>query len=466
MRILLVKPDARLETVRRIQRLLRFEPLELGYLAAALAPGHEARVLDLRLWRRPDKEFGRALRDWRPDVVGISAFTHEAARAKELARMVRADLPRCVIVVGGHHATMLPKDFDLDCFDAVVRGDGCGPLAAIVEAAAAGKGLDGLENVLVPGGRFDTAGLPLYPDPGSLPRPRRDLWETGAYRSAWWAGRLAPGETAFPRVALVRSSYGCRMSCSFCAVPRLCGGRHRARPARDVAAEIAGLSQSHVAFCDDETFIDGRTAEELAEALLARGVEKRYFGWARSTTVNGSPGLFKLWRRAGLDGVFIGFESPTDADLRAVSKRATVADNERAHETLSALGITVQAAFIVRPEVGHDDLRRLRRYVEAMPPCQASFSVLTPFPGSPAWERSKDRFIGDPVKLHDWLHPLTPTTLPLREFFAEFASLVALGGGMNPLNADPGLSRRTRWRMGTAMGEYCRSLRNAHRDYP
>ena len=48
MRILLVKPQAHLKTVLGLQRFQCLEPLEFGYLAAAIAPEHQVRVLDLR----------------------------------------------------------------------------------------------------------------------------------------------------------------------------------------------------------------------------------------------------------------------------------------------------------------------------------------------------------------------------------------------------------------------------------
>ena len=44
MRILLVKPPPHLKTVLGLQRFQRLEPLEFGYLAAALPTEHEVRV--------------------------------------------------------------------------------------------------------------------------------------------------------------------------------------------------------------------------------------------------------------------------------------------------------------------------------------------------------------------------------------------------------------------------------------
>ena len=74
----------------------------------------------------------------------------------------------------------LPEDYNLDCFDAIVRGEGCAPFRAIVEAAAGGRDFSGIENVMVPGPGFsaeEAARFPRYPDLATLPLPRRDLWD-------------------------------------------------------------------------------------------------------------------------------------------------------------------------------------------------------------------------------------------------------------------------------------------------
>ena len=152
------------------------EPLELGYVAAAVPREHEVRLLDLRLSWWPDYQFAQSLKQYQPDLVGLSGYTHEASKVKELARVVRRLLPRSRVVVGGHHATVLPQDYNLDCFDAIVRGEGCAPFGAMVEAAAGGRDFEGIENVMLPGTRFDpkaAARMPQYPDsPAARAAPR------------------------------------------------------------------------------------------------------------------------------------------------------------------------------------------------------------------------------------------------------------------------------------------------------
>ncbi len=471
MRVLLVKPRAELSTILALQRFTLLEPLELGYLAAAIPRGHEVRVLDLRLRRFADRAFVGALRRFRPHLVGFTGYSHEASTVKRLAATVRRALPGSKIVVGGHHATVAPEDYTTGAIDAVVRGEGCAPFAAIVEAIAAGGDPSGIPNVLTPGDgpkRSDLPEWPPFPDPATLPIPRRDLWNAKDYTSVWVCEDPGPWHALFPPVAMVRTSFGCTMRCSFCVVPHLYGGRHLPRPVDAVVEEIAAVPARHVYFCDDENFIDEEFAWALAEAIRARGLRKRYFAWTRSTTVNRSPELLRAWREIGLDAAFLGFEFATDAQLRSAAKGGSVAANERALATLRSLGIAVHAGFMITPEHTRDQFAVLEDYVRRLPPAQCSFTVCTPSPGTPAYDELRARtWVENPFDLHDCMHPLTPTALPLREFSSLYARQVADGIAKTPLrNASRPVNPWHLARATAAGAAYSRSYANIYRDYP
>lgn len=258
------------------------------------------------------------------------------------------------------------------------------------------------------------------------------------------------------------------MHCTFCIVPRMFNGQHRPRPAADVADEIAQLPTDHVYFCDDENFIDPAFAHELAGELEKRRVKKRYFAWTRATTVNRFPDLFERWRALGLDAAFLGFEFPSDEQLRKSRKGSTVAENARAHDALRARGIAVHAAFMLLPEFDHGDFERLRTYVRAMPPAQFSFTVCTPSPGTTDYEAIKPQLWTERAyELHDCMHPLTPTRLPLREFCRLYAQQIREASAKNPRRA----SRRPvhpaeLLRVIAAETRYVSAYTNVYRDYP
>ena len=471
MRVLLVKPWARLRPILGLQAFQFLEPVELAYLAAVVPREHMIEALDLRRSRRPEATFRRALARFRPDLIGFTGYTHEASAVRRLAAIARRDLPGARTVVGGHHATVAAADYQLESVDAVVRGEGCGPFAEIVRRCARGEDLTGIGNVLLPGAGWDEAAAttwPRYPDPASLPTPRRDLWDFHAYRSVWVSETAKPWTRLFPPVAVVRTSFGCTMKCSFCIVPLLCGGQHLNRPVKAVVDEIAALPVEHIYFCDDENFLDEAFSAELAAELARRRVRKRYFAWARATTVNRSPELMRIWREVGLDAAFLGFEFPSDEELRDAHKGASVAANERALDILRSAGVAVHAGFMLQTEYGEGEFDRLRRYVGSLPPAQFSFTVCTPSPGTADWGAMRSRMcVPAPYDLYDCMHPLVATRVPLRRFARLYADLARDGIRRIPMRQERRPLRPSDMiKVVRAERRYVHGLRHLYRDYP
>jgi hypothetical protein len=145
-----------------------------------------------------------------------------------------------------------------------------------------------------------------------------------------------------------------------------------------------------------------------------------------------------------------------------------VAGNERALETLRSMGVCVHAAFMVRPEYSREQFQRLRDYVRSLPPSQSSFTVCTPSPGTPDYQAMQpDIWIDNPYDLHDCMHPLTPTKLPLPEFSRLFAEQAAEGTKQTPLRVKrQPIPPKDMWRVWRADRRYYKGFRLLHRDYP
>ena len=72
-----------------------------------------------------------------------------------------------------------------------------------------------------------------------------------------------------------------------------------------------------------------------------------------------------------------------------------------------------------------------------------------------------------PGDLHDCMHPLTPTALPLRQFCRQFAKGVAESGRKNPMRAKPHpVHVLDTVRVVVAEALYVRALRRMYRDFP
>lgn len=438
LKVLLVKPPAALPTIEALARFQLLEPLELSYLAAALPPQHQVRGVDLRLSRSPFRRFAKTLKAFRPDLVGITSFSHEYRQALALARAAKQTLCGVTVVVGGHHATAHPQSFnEPGAVDWVVRGEGCAPFSHLVEALARGEHPEPSAALLPTGDSFpEWAQLPppIFPPARALPRPRHDLWDLSRYAIVWTHENPQAFAPLWRPVAMVRSSFGCRMRCTFCPVPSLFNGQHWPREPEDVAEEIAELPVDFVYFSDDENFLDREFSLALAQSLAKKGVRKRYFAWVRSTTVLKNPDVLEAFREVGLDCVFVGFEFTSDDQLRAVKKGATVSHNLQAHALLRRMGIAVHGAFMALPSFTHEDFDRLEAYLRDMPPAETSFTVCCPSPGTPSWERERPHFwVNDPFAVYDCMHPLTPTALPLDVFARRFARLHEVAAPRHPM---------------------------------
>jgi len=94
-------------------------PLSLLYLAAyAGREGLPAALLDLTLEEDPFRAADETLAAGAPRVVGITSYTTNAAFASRLARRVKALSPGAFVVLGGFHASALPRSWPGACWAA------------------------------------------------------------------------------------------------------------------------------------------------------------------------------------------------------------------------------------------------------------------------------------------------------------------------------------------------------------
>ena len=442
LKVLLVRPHAALPTSRWLQSMLRLEPYAQELIAGGIKPPHDVRICDLAVEKKPIGTFRRALREYQPDLVGFGGFSSQFNTNRELAGVTREVLPKALTCIGGIHASSVPADCKRpELFDLVVRGDGVSAMKVIIGALEKGQPLPESEWILpTRSPDFDRRAAqpppPLHPDGINTP-PRRDLVDMSKYFCICYGQPGERRDTLFPQIACVRTSVGCPQRCSFCVVHFLADGKYLQRTVEDVVEEIASLPQEYIYFVDDETFINAKRMQLMAEMLIERGVKKKYISWARSDTVCRHPELFELWKKAGLEFVYIGFESLLEENLSAYNKKATVSQNREARQILRKLDLNIHAALMVNPDFEEKDFLAVQRAIEEMAPAEFAFTVYSPPPGTQEFADSRDAFIcDDPYQYYDCLHTILPTKLPLRRFYKYFAILYALGAAKIPARAN------------------------------
>ncbi|HWB68943.1 MAG TPA: radical SAM protein [Solirubrobacterales bacterium] len=414
MRILLLNPSPGALTIG-LKRLAKMEPLALETLAAAL-PDHEVRIVDLEL----EPDLAGVLRSFRPELVGASAQIVQTYGARRALRLAKQHDPSTLTLVGGHHASLWPQDFDAPFVDAVVLGEGVAPLREIVSRAregaifAAKAGATGLEEVAglaLPGGGTLQRTRPR-PIPATLdhqPIPDRGL--TRRYRHRYFYLTESP-------VALVQTSMGCPYSCSFCSCQAFSSRRFVPRSPEAVVEELERIDSEFVMLADDHSFTNVERMRRLHDLIAARGIRKRYFAYSRVDTVVANPELFADWAKIGLEMVMTGLEALDDTTLGQLNKRIDAETSEQALAILERAGIGVSAGFVLLPDAREEDFRRIDDYVEAHPNViLAEFTPLTPMPGTGLYEEYRERLLTTNREAFDLAHFVVPTSLPQRQLY-------------------------------------------------
>ena len=413
MKVLLIQPA---NNDPMLDQVFLYEPLALEYVGAGLKlDGHEVRLLDTRIHPDYEKEF----KEFQPEVVGLTGLTCHVNIIKKIAARLKSMSPGVMVVVGGHHASVKPVDFNDSVIDVVVIGEGVFTLREILVAYKAGEGYSRIPGVGIPrkeGMEFSTPRP--YTDLNDLPFPDRSL--TASCRDQYFSEWFKP-------LASIRTSLGCTSRCNFCALWKITNGKYLRRKPEKVIEELLEIKEPNIYFCDDESMSDVKRMDKLADLIAEAGIKKRFFGYARVDTIVNHPDLFAKWAKIGLVQVFVGMEDFSEERLKAMHKGITTAQQEQAVKILHDLGIMMYASFIVDPAYTREDFRKLTAYVRRMKHKYLLFTVLTPLPGTDLYESRKGELLTERPEMYDMVHTVLPTTLPLKEFYGEFARLYRKG---------------------------------------
>jgi radical SAM superfamily enzyme YgiQ (UPF0313 family) len=323
------------------------EPLPAATLAGLTPDGVDIKFYDDRMEPVPFDE--------PTDLVAISVETYTARRAYQIASEYRRrGVP---VVMGGFHASLCPDEVARFA-DAVVIGEAEGVWSQVLADAERGA----LQAYYRVSARPSLAGL----------RPDRSIFL---------------GKRYLP-LALVEAGRGCHFRCDFCAVQTVFAGTQTRRPVDDILAELEGLGNRPLVF-----FVDDNITSNLAEAkVFFRELARLKIRWVSQASINAAHDeeFLAIIAASGCQGVLIGFESLNPDNLKRMNKGFNMMKGgyEQALANLRRHGIRLYITFVF----GYDEdteasfaetvafARQHRFYI-------ASFNHLTPFPGTPLYQR-------------------------------------------------------------------------------
>ncbi len=412
MKILLVKPPTG-EMVAPGDEVFMNEPLELEYVAAGVSDRYDVRILDMRL----DKSLEKHLAEYAPDIVGLTSYTPQVYITKNLCKKIKAFNPDILTVVGGLHASLVPQDYCDRDINIIVRGEGVFTFREIVERVEKNQDITDVKGIAI----YLNNGLKCtepreHPTLDSHPSPDRSLTEH--YREHYFYDTT---DELLKPLANILTSRGCPYRCKFCAQWKFTSGKYLTRDPYSILEEIKTLKEPYIQFSDDETFVDLKRMDKLADLIIDSGIKKNFATYARSDTVVNNPELFKKWKKAGLARVLIGLESNRPRDLEYLRKNTTTDNNEKAISILKRIAVKIDATFIILPDYDIEDFDNLADYAKKLAAELVLIMPLTPLPGTDLYDELKGQLTTQNLELFDLTHMVLPTKLPLEKFYREVA---------------------------------------------
>ncbi len=195
------------------------ERLGIGYLSSLLKQsGHDVQlfvdpllfddefITNKRLNRLFDKKdrIISELKDYKPDLVGISVVTGFYQWALTMARMIKEEMD-VPVIFGGIHPTSVPERvIQNDCVDMVCVGEGEYPMLELADSMEQGKINTSIRNIWFKkdGQVIANEVRPLIDDLDSLPMPDKELYYSASPH--------------FSQCYYIMASRGCLYACSYC----------------------------------------------------------------------------------------------------------------------------------------------------------------------------------------------------------------------------------------------------------
>ncbi|MBI3853941.1 MAG: cobalamin B12-binding domain-containing protein [Verrucomicrobia bacterium] len=299
-------------------------PIGLSYVATATrAAGHAVRFVDLMVSRNPEADLRRALREFKPDVVGISVRNIDNVVAQRVAwhldeldailATVRANSPARIVLGGPAISILGPVALERLDADFAIVGEGEEAFPELLSALAGQREFEGISGLCYRDGARIKSIPPVHQETfGSSGMGDWVKWRAYERGGGTWA---------------IHTKRGCPLQCLYCNYPVMEGHRLRQRAAADVVDEIehvlATIGPRTFEFTDSTFNVPESHARGICEEVLRRKLRVNLSA-VGINPLTLSEELFTLMKRAGFISLVITPDSASAAMLGNLRKGFTV----------------------------------------------------------------------------------------------------------------------------------------------
>jgi anaerobic magnesium-protoporphyrin IX monomethyl ester cyclase len=361
----------------------------LGYIASYLLSKKEkVKIIDAKLERLTISETVKKILTEKPEIVGITSMTHDIVSAANLASSIKKENPKIIIVIGGIHATALPKETleKFKSFDFLVYGEGEYTFYNLLEGIKK-KDVSQIKGVAYKkrGEVIVNPPMEKIEDLDSLPMP------------AW---HLFPKTEKYHIV----TARGCPYSCVFCMTPY--GKKIRERSPENVIKEMKETIEKYnprLYKFDDESFgFNKERAHEILDLIIKNKLDKvKKVASLRVNYVDFK--LLKHMKKAGFMVIDFGFETGNPKIMKIIKKAITLEQIKKAVKMCKKVKIKVGGNFIIgHPYETRKTIKDTIKFAVKLNPDIVAFGIMVPYPGTEVAEMAKKGKGGYKIISSNW----------------------------------------------------------------
>lgn len=401
--VVLINPPMTLED-RYGKEMKKFgavsEPLGLAYIAGHLESKNvPVRIIDAPAQQMSAEQIVSDIGISNDIIVGISILTTTFSVVKDLCRKIKSTVPRCMIVLGGPHSTVLPErtlgeipEADIACI-----GEGELTMAAIAQCED-DNDIKHIEGICYRrnGEIIRNPDRPFIRNLDEIPPPARHLLPMDRYHLT--ASRVS-GDTFCPTIIVAR---GCPFKCSYCS--RTFGRTFRAHSIGRIIEEIKDLIQTYqirqINIEADTLTVKKTFLRELCHAIIENGIQRKIKWTCESRVDTIDEDMLKLMRKAGCWQISYGVETGSQRLLNLINKGVTLTQVEQAFRLTKKAGISIRGFFMLGlpTETRQESLETIA-FAKKIDPLWAQFTITVPYPGTQMFDEL-DR--AGQIRTYDW----------------------------------------------------------------
>ncbi|MGC9123470.1 MAG: B12-binding domain-containing radical SAM protein [Thermoplasmata archaeon] len=362
-------------------------PLGLAYLASvAREKGFDARIVDSLAENLTYYDVEKIIRQYSPDIVGITSTTSMIPDAYAVARMAKNVSKDIVTIMGGPHVTFLPELTLQECseIDYIVKGEGEIAFSGILDILTNKKEKKEVLGIAYRKGDkiMNNPPQPLIKDVDSIPEPSWDLLPMEKY------------EIDNVQFGTIMTSRGCPYNCIFCSSSLQFGKQWRGHSVERVLDELKTLrykyNKREIEFLDDTFTLNMKRAIELTDRIYREGIDIRWSASARVNLFNDE--IAKNMKKAGAHTVYFGIESGSQKTLDFIGKSITLEMAKLSVAKANRAGLNTLGSFIIGfPDDTVKDVKRTIKFSKKVGVTVAQFTIATPYPGTRLWDYVMER---------------------------------------------------------------------------